>query len=267
MTTITCYELGLRCGMAYFDDKKRNSKKVTELPDLRTKKIVEESRKSFRLSPSRFPRELYRTVIEKVTKNRKRGPFIATSGLKLDYYLNASTNFLDKRVSSDILKIMSYTLEKIVIPSVREDGVPLCIVGSEMAGGVMVSQLCCSEFASRTDCEFVYMRKKRKTSGTCQQLEGPQAITKRDGSSSRMHAIWIDDCLSSGGSSVEGLDILKRDYNIEIVGMLFLIDRHEDRKKVSETRLISNFTALRNVFVCSVYDMTDISRVIKSELK
>ena len=259
------FRLGVIAGRRYYRKRRSNS----DLPDLRKTKdeeLVREARRSFRLSRERFPKTLYEKVIEKVTRNRKKGPFVATSGLKLDYYLNASTNFLDKRVASDIVSLLSHALEFVVIPWISKDDIPLCIVGPEMAGGAMVSQLCTSDFSSRVDdVEFVYMRKKRKTSGTLQQLEGPQSITSRDAKSTPMHAIWIDDCLSSGGSSVEGLNILKRDYNIDVKAMLFLIDRHEDRMKVSESRLISNFKALRDVFVCSIYDMSDIAKVIASE--
>ena len=261
--------MGRIAGRRYVRSRRRRSKcSGFALPDLKREKdedLVKQARKSFRLSPEIFPKKLYENVIQKVTRNRKKGPFVATSGLKLDYYLNASTNFLDKRVASDIVSLLSYVLEFVVIPRVSKDGIPMCIVGPEMAGGAMVSQLCTSDVSSRVDVEFVYMRKKRKTSGTLQQLEGPQSITSRDAKSTPMHAIWIDDCLSSGGSSVEGLNILRRDYNIQIKAMLFLIDRHEDRMKVCESRLISNFKALRDVFVCSIYDMSNIAKVIASE--
>ena len=103
--------------------------------------------------------------------------------------------------------------------------------------------------------------------GTCQQLEGPTSVTSRNRKSKPIQCIWIDDCLSSGGSSVEGLEILKRDYNIDVTAMVFLIDRYEDRMKMTESRLISNFKVLKNIFVCSVYDMSQISKVIERNKK
>lgn len=55
----------------------------------------------------------------------------------------------------------------------------ILVVGMEVAGGMMVSQLAAVAPVTHPKlaeiADFVYCRKRKKTSGTCQQLEG-QAI-------------------------------------------------------------------------------------------
>ena len=89
--------------------------------------------------------------------------------------LNAGTNFLDKRVAPviarSLLDIIAHRCTGTYTPDDR-----VLIVGMEVAGGMMVSQL--AAIASVTHpvltemVDFVYCRKRRKASGTCQQLEG-----------------------------------------------------------------------------------------------
>merc|ERR1711998_90613 len=78
-------------------------------------------------------------------------------------------------------------------------------------------------------CEFIYCRKERKSSGTCQQLEGPQHITDRTPESEPVPTVWLDDCMSSGGSMRDGAKLLKADYNMVLTGSIYLVDRSRDR--------------------------------------
>ena len=59
---------------------------------------------------------------------------------------------------------------------------------------------------------FAYCRKKRKTSGTLQQLEAPTAITSRTPSSPPLKALWLDDANSTGSSLRDGVKLLKVRY-------------------------------------------------------
>merc|ERR1712166_967704 len=115
----------------------------------------------------------YDKVLMACAKNAKMGPFTATSGLVLDYYLNVSTNMMDPVAAPSITRMILDVMQARFRPA---DGSKVFLVGMEMAGGIMVGQ--CAAMAPLTHpsiiewCEFVYCRKDRKTSGTCQQLEG-----------------------------------------------------------------------------------------------
>ena len=134
-----------------------------------------------------------------------------------------------------------------------------------MAGGAMVSQLCVHPEISTLGIDLVYMRKNRKTSGTLQQLEGPKHVTSRTSTSAPSYAIWIDDCMSSGASSVVGKETLKRDYNIDVKACVYLIDRCVDRVNMPEKRLAIISNALRGVDIYATYDMGDIEKEIARE--
>merc|ERR1712039_746985 len=119
-----------------------------------------------------------------------------------------------------------------------------------MAGGVMVGQ--CTALAAVTHpdmlewCDFVYCRKEKKKSGTAQQLEGPQFIVDRCPDSPPVKAVFLDDALSSGGSLRDGAVLLKRDYNIELAGALYLFDRSADRAELPAAKLGATAPELRS---------------------
>lgn len=238
------------------------------LISLSNKASALDARRSFAITKSVFAREkstmkLRNRVLEIIAMNRKIGPFKATSGMVLEYYLNLATNFLDKRVALLIVHLLNFALRSKVLPEIRSEGESCVLCGVEMAGGVMVGQLASSPQADSLDCEFVYVRKARKLTGTMQQLEGPKVLTNRNPSSPPMNGIILDDCLSSGQSAADLVKVLKRDYNINVVAMLFLVDRHVDRRSLQDERLDSIFSQVSGVRIYSIYDMDDISHAIK----
>ena len=250
------YVMGRKSGNVY---KKRKQDRMR-----RQEELAERFRVSYKISSKHFENC---NVRKRIAENRKIGPFVATSGLVLPYYLNVSTNFLDREIAGKINEVMFRMLKMTVVPALIKtfpDAIKrgTILVGPEMAGGVMVSQLCVHPHISELGVDLVYMRKQRKTSGTCQQLEGPKHITSRNQSSPLAYAIWIDDCMSSGSSSVEGKKTLKRDYNIDVKACVYLIDRHIDRASMSADRLANIFTALRGVEIYAMFDMDDITKEI-----
>jgi orotate phosphoribosyltransferase len=143
----------------------------------------------------------YEFVRRAIAANVKIGPFIATSGLELPYYLNAATSLLDKHAATPTTRmVLDLIQSRFCAPRA---GRKLLVVGIEMAGGVMAGQ--CTAIVSMThpqmmeQCDFVYCRKTKKTSGTMQQLEGPSFITGRTPESEMIEAVWLDDANSSGG--------------------------------------------------------------------
>lgn len=212
---------------------------------------------------------LYQDVLTGIAKNVKIGPFYATSGIVLAYYLNASTNFLDKTVAPKIIRLYEHYLDKCLKPLLPadtfEDGKNVMCVGMETAGGMIVSQLCSLDSPVLNKyMDFVYMRKEKKSTGTCQQLEGPQIFTKRTKDSPKLNAIWVDDALSTGSSLAEGMEVLKRDYNIEVVACLYLVDRSKDRKNLPIEKQVLAHQKFENVAIKAIFDLDEVDERINS---
>eukprot|EP01028_Stygiella_incarcerata_P003793 TRINITY_DN17913_c0_g1_i1.p1 TRINITY_DN17913_c0_g1~~TRINITY_DN17913_c0_g1_i1.p1 ORF type:complete len:177 (-),score=34.82 TRINITY_DN17913_c0_g1_i1:118-591(-) len=116
---------------------------------------------------------VYEEVLHGIARNVKMGPFKATSGLTLPYYLNSSTNFMDKTLAPKIIQLFEHEINESFAPTYRDKKV-VCI-GMEAAGGMLVSQLCASSALTgglADWADFLYMRKGKKKTGTAQQLEG-----------------------------------------------------------------------------------------------
>ena len=117
-------------------------------------------------------------VLQGLASNVKNGPFTATSGAVLPYYLNASTNFLDKNIAPKIVTLFAKFMAAWLPRLSRNEKYIVC--GMEMAGGIIAGQLASANIEGLNQIgDFVYIRKEKKTSGTCQQLEGPNFITTR----------------------------------------------------------------------------------------
>lgn len=112
--------------------------------------------------------DLYNFVLYSIADNVKQGPFTATSGQVLPFYLNASTNFLDKRIAPKIVKLLAKFMAA-WLPKLSGDA-NYIVRGMEMAG-VLAGQLASANDEDLKQLgDFVYIRKEQKTSGTQQQL-------------------------------------------------------------------------------------------------
>ena len=123
----------------------------------------------------------YEQLLDACARNVKMGPFKATSGLDLTYLLNAATNLLDHQAAPMATRMTLDVLRCRFMPGAV--GEKILVVGGEVGGGIMVGQCAALAALGYPDicqrCDFAYMRKKRKTSGTLQQLEAPSHITQR----------------------------------------------------------------------------------------
>lgn len=214
--------------------------------------------------------ELYERVLAGIVTNvkTKKGGFLATSGVVLPYYLNLSTNFMDPDVAPLLVELFSAVIVKIYDELGLPKGEKVAIVGPEVAGGMLVSQLSASnnpELKSRFD--FVYMRKNKKSTGTAQQLEAMKEYTSRTPESPLRRAIWIDDVNSTGSSLCEGIVTLKDDYNMDVVVALYVVDRSADRQnleptrqKLTDERFRSGATAIR-----AIMDLSEVDAKVPKE--
>ena len=183
---------------------------------------------------------LYAEVTKGIVRNVKTKPggFVATSGVVLPYYLNLSTNFMDPENAPRIVALMSNMLLRLHASVAASPDEKVAIVGMELAGGMLVSQLVASmNPALIAKFDFVYMRKQKKSTGTAQQLEGLKKFTEREPSSPPMSAIWIDDVNSTGSSLTAGVETLAEDYNIQVKLALYVVDRSADRANLDASKM------------------------------
>jgi len=201
----------------------------------------------------------YEDVLEACAQNVKMGPWEATSGAVLPYYLNASTNMLDKGVAHKIIRMCLDVLEARLPPG---GGERLLVCGMEAAGGMMVCQMAAMAPLTHPQLldslDFVYIRKNRKKSGTCQQLEGPGFITGRTAESCPINAVWLDDANSTGSSLRDGVLLLAKDYNIHVHTAIYLVDRQEDRAELPVEEMGLADPCLDELELLAMYSLADI---------
>ena len=206
---------------------------------------------------------VYDRVLHGLARNVKRGPFTATSGIVVPYYLNASTNFLDTNIASDIITLFAKVLAG-WLPKLQGDTKYL-VCGMEMAGGILAAQLASANIEDLNQLgDFVYIRKERKTSGTCQQLEGPNFITARTSDSPVVTGVWVDDANSTGSSLQAGIKMLKAQYNIDINHALYLVDRFQDRQSLPDQKQYLASALFDGVEIKALYDLEQVDRLVNS---
>ena len=212
-------------------------------------------------------KEVYDACLKGIAKNVKTQPggFKATSGVVLPYYLNLSTNFMDPDVATPLLWLVSECLMRIHAKVASSPDEKIALVGMEVAGGMMVSQLavCASEEVKKR-YDFVYMRKNKKSTGTAQQLEGMTKFTSRTPTSEALKTIWIDDVNSTGSSLCEGIATLKADYNMDVVSALYLVDRSKDRQNLEPTRqkLSDDQFVAKTTTIHAIMELDDIDKFV-----
>lgn len=225
---------------------------------------IERVKKSFAIGPKEeiLSVSKYNKVLKGISGNVKMGPFKATSGVVLPYYINLATNFLDKHIAPYTVEIMLNYLDFVKKDLALGKEEKVLMVGMETLGGIMAAQLAGVMGSKLFDwMDYVFMRKERKKTGTQQQLEGPSEITNRTKDSPVVRGIWIDDCMSTGTSLVDGIKVLKEEYNIEIVCAFFLVDRSKDRQKLEKPKLAD--PKFDNLKIYAVFDLQEIDDLIK----
>jgi len=203
--------------------------------------------------------ELYTEVLHGIARNVKMGPFLATSGVMLPYYLNAATNFFDPLIAPKLTLVFSRILGNWLPPSPEK----YLVCGMEMAGGILAGQLAAAGLQKLNDiCDFVYIRKAQKSTGTCQHLEGPNVYTRRTAESPPVKGVWVDDANSTGSSLKEGVYMLKTLYNIHITHALYLVDRYQDRADLPVEKQHYMDPVFDDIEVRAIYDLGQVDDFI-----
>eukprot|EP01126_Amoeba_proteus_P023022 TRINITY_DN23178_c0_g1_i1.p1 TRINITY_DN23178_c0_g1~~TRINITY_DN23178_c0_g1_i1.p1 ORF type:complete len:284 (+),score=63.24 TRINITY_DN23178_c0_g1_i1:79-930(+) len=206
----------------------------------------------------------YEDVLVGIVRNTKFGNWMTSSGISIPYYLELPTNLMEKTLNRKIVSIMKDLLNKIVKPLFVEKDLPVLLVGPEVSGGILVSQLATSgDEELESWVEFVYMRKQKKGTGTRQQIEGIESVTNRNPDSPPISVIWIDDVMSTGKSLLDGISLLKSEYNMIARCAIFLVDRSSDRTLITDhNKMALASPEFRNFPIFAVYDLSEIAEKI-----
>eukprot|EP00667_Euglena_gracilis_P020410 EG_transcript_22106 len=187
------------------------------------------------------------------------GPFTATSGVILPYYLNVATNFFDPEIAPKVVLVFSLILGHWLPPTEEK----FLVCGMEMAGGILAGQLAAANIAKLNErCDFIYIRKEQKSTGTRQKLEGPNVYTRRTANSPPINGVWVDDANSTGSSLKEGAMMLKEMYNINITHALYLVDRFQDRADLPIEKQHMTHEIFDNIEVKAIYDLEQVDDFI-----
>jgi orotate phosphoribosyltransferase len=133
---------------------------------------------------------------------------------------------------------------------------------------MLVSQLCASSALTgglADWADFLYMRKDKKKTGTAQQLEGTKEYVMRGPESPLIHAIWVDDALSTGGSMKTGVKILREEYNIHVIGCMYLVDRSKDRQLEHSGEQPLAHPIFEDFKCRAIFDLDEVDALIQKE--
>lgn len=206
----------------------------------------------------------YDDVLKSVAQNVHIGEFTLATWTHSWRALNAITNFYDKTVAPLATRML---LDVIAAHFKPEYSKKVLVVGMELVGGIVAGQsaaLAPSHNPSMLEwCDFAYFRKFRKTDGTLRQLEGPNHIGERTVESPPLRAVFLDDVQSSGSTLKEAAETLKREYNIDVVGAVFLVDRPNDRKELDDYLIGATDPILEGVKIVAIYDIKDIDAEVQ----
>ena len=238
----------------------------------------------------------YERILTALARNARMGPFVATSGLSLPYLLAAMTSLLDADAAPAISRALAEAMLRGLLPrlgwplSARASPAnapvpPFLCIGMETAGGVLAAQLAAVVSSAVPELlplvSFGYLRKKRKGSGTQQQLEGPAALAleaSRAASASagagagagagtgtgKARVIFVDDVMSTGGSLVEGARLLREQYGLDVAGALFIIDRSKDRAGARSAAAATTAQELQGIELMALFDVATVEERVRS---
>ena len=98
--------------------------------------------------------------------------------------------------------------------------------------------------------ESIIVRKEAKTHGTKKDIEGNiEEVSK---------IMVIDDVITTGGSTLKAIDVISNYKNVQIVGVMVLVDREEGGRENIENR------GFKVISIFKEKELIDYSKSIKS---
>lgn len=159
------------------------------------------------MSPDECRQHLRQLILDKALQF---GDFTLASGKKSSYYIDCRPVVLSGEGA--------YCLARCILDALRDDAVGA--VGGMAVGAVPIAGAVAAVAASMdTTMDAFYVRKEPKGHGTGKQVEGELP----DG----MRVAMVEDTVTTGGSTLQAIEALKRERNVEIATILVMVDRQE----------------------------------------
>ncbi len=149
------------------------------------------------------------------------GHFVLTSGKTSDYYFDCKKVTRYSEGKFFIGNVFFHEIQKID-PEI--DG----IGGLTMGADPICDAVSLISYMKEHPIETIIVRKEPKKHGTKKDIEGNiEDISK---------VIVIDDVITTGGSTLKAIDVISDYKNIEIAGVMVLVDREEGGRENIEKR-------------------------------
>ncbi len=159
------------------------------------------------MSPDECKQHLEQLILDKALQF---GDFTLASGKKSSYYIDCRPVVLSGEGA--------YCLARCILHSLRNDAVGA--VGGMAVGAVPIAGAVAAVAASmRIDMDAFYVRKEPKGHGMGKQVEGelPEGI----------RVAMVEDTVTTGGSTLQAIEALKRERDVEVVTVIVMVDRQE----------------------------------------
>ncbi len=168
------------------------------------------------------------------------GHFVLTSGKTSDHYF-------------DCKKVTRYSEGKFLVGNVffneilKFDPEINGIGGLTMGADPICDAVSLISYIENHPIETIIVRKEPKKHGTKKDIEGNiESISK---------VIVIDDVITTGGSTIKAIDVISNYKNVQITGVMVLVDREEGGKENIEKMGFK---------VISLYKKSDLMNYAKS---
>ncbi|MCX7598377.1 MAG: orotate phosphoribosyltransferase [Armatimonadetes bacterium] len=142
------------------------------------------------------------------TRALRFGDFVLASGQRSTYYIDGKQITLHSRG----LYLLARLLMKLI-----EDWPVEAVGGMSIGADPIAGAIAALAGAEGRPLDAFIVRKEAKERGTRKQVEGPLSEGAR--------VVVLEDVITTGGSSLQAIEALRREVNAEVLGVAAMVDR------------------------------------------
>ncbi|MFC1563222.1 orotate phosphoribosyltransferase [candidate division KSB1 bacterium] len=187
-----------------------------------------------------YRQKLFKLLVE---RSLSFGHFVLTSGKTSDYYFDCKKVTRNSEGKFLIGNVFFHEILKLD-PEINGIG------GLTMGADPICDAVSIVSYMKKHPIETIIVRKEPKTHGIKKDIEGNiEDISK---------VIVIDDVITTGGSTLKAIDVISNYENVQIVGVMILVDREEGGKENIEKR------GFKVISLFKKSELIDFAKSIKS---
>jgi orotate phosphoribosyltransferase len=138
----------------------------------------------------------------------KLGDFLLASGQRSTYYIDGKQVTLQSRGLYLVARLMM---------DLTADWAPDAVGGMSIGADPIAGAIAAVAGAEGRELGAFIVRKEAKERGTRKQVEGPLPEGAR--------VVVLEDVVTTGGSSLEAIEALRREVSAEVLGVVAVVDR------------------------------------------